>query len=153
MADKKEELCLDDTLLTDVPAEGEDYSLEEILAEYGGSRGQQLMRDVEAETNPGPEPALQQEETVSFTPVKQATPEKPQPPKKPAPPADPEAEEFQRTRDKLISQAVDLEALEAELPRAPRPISLEEVVGSTVDAVMEENKAGPLLEHRPCSPP
>ena len=146
----KDENNLYDTLTggTDVPAAEGDFSLEEILAEYGGSRGQQLMRDVEAEANPGPEPVFQQEDTVSFAPVKQAKPEKPQPPKKPDPPADPEAEEFQRTRNKLISQAVDLDALEAELPRAPRPISLEEVVGSTVDAVMEENKTGPLLERR-----
>ena len=35
MADKRDELRLDDTLLTDVPPEGEDYSLEEILAEFG----------------------------------------------------------------------------------------------------------------------
>ena len=142
----KDEKSLYDTLTdgTDVPAAEGDFSLEEILAEYGGSRGQRLMRDVEAEANPGPEPVFQQEDTAPFVPVKQ-------PPRKPAAPkapVDPEAEEFQRTRDKLISQAVDLEALEAELPRAPKPISLEEMVGSTVDAVMEENQAGPLLRPR-----
>jgi hypothetical protein len=40
---------------------------------------------------------------------------------------------------------VDLEKLEQELPQAPRPISLEEVVGTTVDAVMEETRE-PLLK-------
>ena len=38
MADKKDDLRLDDTLLTDVPPEGEDYSLEEILAEFSTQR-------------------------------------------------------------------------------------------------------------------
>ena len=141
----KDEKSLYDTLTggTDVPASEDSFSLEEILAEYGGGRERKLMRDVEAEANPGPEPAFQREDTASFTPVKR-------PQKEPASPktADPEADEFQRTRDKLISQAVDLEALEAELPRAPKPISLEEMVGSTVDAVMEETQAGPLLKPR-----
>lgn len=35
-----------------------------------------------------------------------------------------------------------------ELPRAPHPISMEEVVGRTVDEVMEEQEAGPLLRPR-----
>ena len=53
MADKKEELCLDDTLLTDVPAEGEDYSLEEILAEFSTRREPKLLTE---EPKPTPEP-------------------------------------------------------------------------------------------------
>ena len=66
----KDENNLYDTLTggTDVPAAEGDFSLEEILAEYGGSRGQQLMRDVEAEANPGPEPVFQQEDTAPFVP-------------------------------------------------------------------------------------
>ena len=40
---------------TDVP-ETEEFSLEEILAEYGGSRGQRLLRDVEREAAPPEEP-------------------------------------------------------------------------------------------------
>lgn len=139
----KDENNLYDTLTvgTDVPAAEDDFSLEEILAEYGGGREQQLMRDVEAEAAP---PDLRQD-TAAFTPVKAAMPERPAQPKAPE---DPETAEFQRTRDKLLSQAVDLAALEAELPHAPKPISLEDVVGSTVDAVMEEKAAGPLLEQR-----
>ena len=42
---------------------------------------------------------------------------------------------------------MDLEKLRRELPEQPRPISLEEVVGSTVDAVMEEQEE-PLLKPR-----
>ena len=34
---------------TDVPADSEDYSLEEILAEFGGSLEQTLLRDTEPE--------------------------------------------------------------------------------------------------------
>ena len=142
----KDEKSLYDTLTagTDVPASEDSFSLEEILAEYGGGRQRKLMRDVEAEVNPGPEPVFQQKDTAPFTPVKPTPPK----PARPRAPEAPEAATFQQTRDKLISQAVDLEALEAELPRAPRPISLEEMVGSTVDAVMEEAQAGPLLKPR-----
>ena len=109
---------------TDVPADG-DFSLEEILAEYGGGRKQQILRDVEARVNPGPEPVFQEEPA----PEREAPPAK-QPPEKPR------------------GRAGKAEAPEQELPPSPHPISLEEVVGSTVDAVMEENKAGPLLERR-----
>ena len=137
MAPKDEEKLYDET---GVPAEG-DFSLEEILAEYGGSLEQHMLRDVERELAEEAEPASQPESPA------------PEPQEKPAPPAeeppDPalEAERLrQEARDKLLAQAVDLEKLEKELPRAPRPISLEEVVGSTVDAVMEEQE--PLLRPR-----
>ena len=39
-----------------------------------------------------------------------------------------------------IERALDLEELEKDLPRPPRPVSLEEVVGSTVSAVIEEEQ-------------
>ena len=121
MADKKEGLRLDDALLTDVPPEGEDYSLEEILAEFGAG---QERRGGEQKMPARPEPER---------PAEPKTEKKPEP--------DPAlAAELarQEARDKLLAQAVDLEKLEKELPRAPRPISLEEVVGSTVDAVMDD---------------
>ena len=108
---------------TDVPADG-DFSLEEILAEYGGGRKQQILRDVEARVNPGPEPVFQEEPA----PEREAPPAK-QPPEKPR------------------GRAGKAEAPEQELPPSPHPISLEEVVGSTVDAVMEENRE-PLLRPR-----
>ena len=134
MADKKDELRLDDTLLTDVPPEGEDYSLEEILAEFGARQEPKLLTEEQrAERRPEPKPES-----------------KPEPKPEPAPEPDPAlAAELarQEARDKLLAQAVDLEKLEKELPRAPQPVSLEEVVGSTVDAVMEENQE-PLLKPR-----
>ena len=108
---------------TDVPADG-DFSLEEILAEYGGGRKRQILRDVEARVNPGPEPVFQEEPA----PEREAPPAK-QPPEKPR------------------GRAGKAEAPEQELPPSPHPISLEEVVGSTVDAVMEENRE-PLLRPR-----
>ena len=108
---------------TDVPADG-DFSLEEILTEYGGGRKRQILRDVEARVNPGPEPVFQEEPA----PEREAPPAK-QPPEKPR------------------SRAGKAEAPEQELPPSPHPISLEEVVGSTVDAVMEENRE-PLLRPR-----
>nr|WP_326185744.1 hypothetical protein [uncultured Oscillibacter sp.] len=143
---------------TDVPpAEGE-FSLEEILAEYGGSLEQQMLRGVERELEaetapPAPGPAsAPKSEPPKAAPPKRA--ERKAPGKRPAEAASPvpnparQAEQLrQEARDKLLAQAVDLEKLERELPRAPRPISLEEVVGSTVDAVMEEGNE-PLLRPR-----
>ena len=108
---------------TDVPADG-DFSLEEILAEYGGGRKRQILRDVEARVNPGPEPVFQEEPA----PEREALPAK-QPPEKPR------------------GRAGKAGAPEPELPPSPHPISLEEVLGSTVDAVMEENRE-PLLRPR-----
>lgn len=125
---------------TDVPAAEGDFSLEEILAEYGGSLEQHMLRDVERELEPQPAPKPEPKPEPQPEPKKAAPPEK-------APVPDPAAQAElarQEARDKLLAQAVDLEKLERELPHAPRPISLEEVVGSTVDAVMEEQE--PLLQ-------
>jgi len=82
------------------PLVEEAFCLEDILAEYGGSRGQMLMKDVE-----------------------RAVEDTPPPPKKKAEPD-----------------------ISRDLPKAPRPISLEQVVGHTVDAVMEEQE--PILQPR-----
>ena len=87
---------------TDVPPAQGDFSLEEILAEYGGSRGQVIIRDAERAMS-AEEPAPEPRET--------------EPPQ------------------------------EVELPRPPRPLSMEQVVGSTVDAVMSEREE-PLLSPR-----
>ena len=127
MASKQKDNQYDDAFLTDVPAGEEEFSLEEILAEYGGSRSQKLMEDVERTVEPPP--------AEEKTPAEK-TPEEP----------DPAEQTRARARDKLLAQAVDLEKLERELPRPPRPVSLEEVVGSTVEAVMEERE--PLLKPR-----
>ncbi|WP_295580694.1 hypothetical protein [uncultured Oscillibacter sp.] len=115
---------------TDVPAAEEEFSLEEILAEYGAGREEKLLRDVEEELAaeaPVPPPAA-----APPAPVPDPVPE-------PVPaPAEPTRQE---------ARTVDLEKLEEELPRPPRPVSLEEVVGCTVDAVMEEHQE-PLLKPR-----
>ena len=111
----------DDLLGGGVPPSGEEYSLEEILAEFGGGEERRLLRGTEAEDSP-PAPAAQT-----------APARKPQAPlteKKPA------------AKDPTAEKAAQ------ELPPAPRPIPLEEVVGSTVDAVMEENREEPLLKSR-----
>ena len=110
---------------TDVPADG-DFSLEEILAEYGGGR-QKLLRDVEAEAVPGPEPAFQETEAPAQKRAGRKHPEE--------------------KRDRPPAQETEPETVLEDLPQAPRPISLEEVVGSTVDAVMEEVQE-PLLRPR-----
>ena len=152
----KNEKDLYGTGTTGVPAAEEEYSLEEILAEYGGSLEQQMLRGVEQELEQpsGPEPqkaAPPPEEPQEKAPPAESAPEKAAPPEEPQEKAPDPAEQAelarQEARDKLLAQAVDLEKLERELPRAPRPISLEEVVGSTVDAVMEEGRE-PLLRPR-----
>jgi len=136
----KDEKSLYDTLSagTNVPAAEDDFTLEEILAEYGGSRGQVILRTAEQEpvTETKPEQPSPKKESVS--PVQSAAPKRLAQPQK----ADAaEAERLQQeARDKLLAQAVDLEKLEREVPREPRPITLEEVVGSTVDAVMGERE-------------
>ena len=113
--------------------EPEDFSLEDILAEYGGSRSQKLMEDVER--------SAQAQQIV------------PPPPDEPAPKrakksqtAPPEPTPREVARDRLLAQAVDLDKLDRELPLPPRPVSLEEVVGSTVSAVMEEQE--PIMKPR-----
>ena len=121
---------------TDVPPAEEAFSLEEILAEYGGGR-EKLMRDVEQAASAQAEPARKPEKA---------------PPASSAPAADPSKKPAEKAAASASggtsSKVVDLEAvLREELPRSPRPISLEEVVGSTVDAVMEE-EAEPLLEKK-----
>ncbi len=116
----------------------ENYSLEEILAEYGGSLENHLLRGTEPEASMGgapPEsqkassvPSAPPEETLS-APLPEAPKMPPQ--KKPSDPIQ-EAEQAARA---------DVEQLK--IPR-PRPVSLEDVVGSTVDAVMEETRE-PIL--------
>lgn len=104
---------------TDVPAVG-DFSLEEILAEYGGARQQKLLAEVETEANPGPEPVFQPQGKPKAPAVLEPT--------EPQPPLPPLTEE--------------------ELPPTPRPIPITEVMERTVDAVMEEQAEEPLLPPR-----
>ena len=92
-----------------------EFSLEDILAEYGNSREQKLMQAVEQEVN-GPEtdPAAQE----AMPEPKSVSEKLPEPVPEEIPSGEPDP---------------------ADLPPAPKPISLEEIVGSTVEAVMEEN--------------
>ena len=133
--------------LTGIPASEEEFSLEEILAEYGGSLEQTLLR----ETEPAPE---EKTDTVPAgrPPASEDRPEgearrsaPPQPgPEAPAAKTPESSEAAASPRGKAPPQ----EPLPPEIPKPPRPISLEEVVGSTVDAVMEEEQHEPLLRRR-----
>ena len=129
---------------TDVPPAEEEFSLEEILAEYGGGR-EKLMRDVEQaaslqeEPSEKPAPAASQEEARPASSQKTPVSAKKAPLQQQTPTPPPAQEK---------SKVVDLEEiLRGEIPRSPQPISLEEVVGSTVDAVMEEEEE-PLLKKK-----
>ena len=82
-----QEITKFDAPLTDVPPLAEDFSLEEILAEYGGSREQRIMEDVE-QTVRASEPALAPEEP-STPPPRRTAPKKPEP--KPGPQEPPPA--------------------------------------------------------------
>lgn len=156
---------------TDVPPDGE-FSLEEILAEYGTSREQKILRDVEETVSrevSEPEQAPQAPPAEESGPAPEEAPEKA--------PAEPESTEkpeeepqprrarrghgerhlpFRRAasapQEPQTHEAPEPEKeevpLEEALPRSPHPISLEEVVGSTVDAVMEEERREPLLRPR-----
>lgn len=173
---------------TDVPAESEDYSLEEILAEFGGSLEQTLLRGTEMEPEPEEPPAELTDEippppqpvpgrarplppesgaaparppaaekTATKKAVTEKTPAKAPPAEEaPAPAEDPEAEERISLEDILAdpdlhqpaAPTAELDILDMALPKAPRPVPLEDMVGSTVSAVMEETAEEPLLPPR-----
>ncbi|MBP3485894.1 MAG: hypothetical protein J6J81_03545, partial [Oscillospiraceae bacterium] len=65
MADRNGKSGYDDVLdqardlIRDADGAGEEFSLEEILAEYGGGRERQLLRDVEEEAA-APEPEAEE---------------------------------------------------------------------------------------------
>lgn len=113
------------------PETVEEFSLEDILAEYGGGCGNKLMRDVERELNP-----LEQARPKEDTPLP-ATPKEPKPPK--------EAKLPKQKAPAKLKKRKEPPPPEPELPREPKPVSLETVVNSTVSAVMEENQE-PLLQ-------
>lgn len=116
------------------PAPEEDYTLEEILAEYGGSLEHHLLRETGTPEVPIPEPPAAPMEPAA-KPEAQPAPEPPaEAPPPPEPPKDPIRE---------AEQAAEADVARLNIPH-PRPISLEDVVGSTVDAVMEEARE-PIL--------
>ncbi|MEI3361924.1 MAG: hypothetical protein V8R75_04745 [Oscillospiraceae bacterium] len=120
--------------LTGVPASGEEFSLEEILAEYGGSLEQVLLRETEEATG---EEAASREASALPTPTPPAAEKQtvPSPAAQAAAPAPKES-------------APEESAGEPEIPPPPHPITLEDVVGVTVDTVMEEGRREPFLSPR-----
>lgn len=112
-----------------------EFSLEDILAEYGSSREQKLMEDVERATEQMSKPLPLKEEPLSpkeEPPVSERVADVP-----------PQKELLRELKPEPESEPEP----QLELPPSPRPISLEEVVGNTVDAVMEERneQAGVVL--------
>ena len=129
----------------DTPPSDENYTLEEILAEYGSSRQQKIMEEVERETAPA-EPD---------TP-KAPAPEQPSAPKptETAPSPTPKSA-MARWEERIASAALEQDGEDpladdsdpeeeprtddGPEPEATRFLSLEELVGTTVGAVMEEH--------------
>ena len=91
MAEEHSIKNLDHTLThTDVPASDEEFSLEEILAEYGGSLEQQLLRQAEAEAEPPEEAEPRQAEPPEEAEPRQAEPPKEAEPRQAEPPEEAE---------------------------------------------------------------
>ena len=118
----------------DLSAREEEFSLEDILAEYGSSREQRLMEDVEraAEQTTAPTAPKQEPSAEEEAPQQEQPPIPQPPPEKSSEPAKPSVRKKEPPKPAPKS--------EPELPPVPKPISLEDVVGSTIDAVMEERK-------------
>ena len=136
------------------PSPEEDYSLEDILAEYGGSLEDHLLQGAAPAAGDGTEPSP----PPPAEPEAEAAPGAPEPPpdapepspepteaKAPPPPV-PEPPPGKTDPLQEAERAAQANVEKLKLPR-PRPISLEDVVGSTVEAVMEEAKE-PVLPPR-----
>lgn len=164
MAPKDEKNQYDDDFLTEARqlawdesalSDGEDFSLEEILAEYGGGTERKILRDAERETvlrSTGGKPvekAAEQvpadERTISLPNLKgkrsAASGTAPAEARKETKPAE------KRSAAPKPTQAPEKDLL-ADLPKPPRPVTLEDVVGRTVDAVKEEQSMELLPERR-----
>lgn len=134
MSDKQDELDLRGVLLTDVPPEGEEYSLEEILAEFGGGETPEPLTAA-LQKAPPEEERTELEPEVPSGGAEQTPPE-------------PEEKKEETGGPEIAGEVPDpAEPPAEELPTPPKPVSLEEVVGSTVDAVMGDRRE-PLLRPR-----
>ena len=137
----------------DVSPSDEEYTLEEILAEYGSSRQQKILEEVDRELQP---------ETAEEKPAPPAEPAREEPAGEEAPEAAPpkSAKALWAMRMAAAEQAREAEeapeAVPEEEPEEPdkepeeepeesRFLSLEELVGTTVGAVMEKHRE-PLLK-------
>ncbi len=117
------------------PAEEDAFSLEEILAEYGGGTREKLLAELERAV---PEEAKPEGGHPDDAPA----PEPPAPPKQEIPAAETEQELHTELEERIAEEtAAETKRLREQLPPAPRPISMEDVVSRTVDSVMEEQTA------------
>lgn len=138
MTPKEDKNLYGDAADTDVLADG-DFSLEEILAEYGGGRKQKLLSELEQsaaeEVLQAPEIPEPDPQTIPKPGIPGPEDSSDHPPEEIPENAQPMSEkDARRTVEELLAEA------EAEaLPRAPRPISMEDVVRQTVDEVIDES--------------
>lgn len=144
----------DDNNLNVPSAPEEDYSLEDILSEYGEGMEQRLLRsaasppDAPEEARETPPEEIPEPTTPKNTP-KPPPAEAAEPlPKEVSVPAE-EAPAEARTAPAAVEEAPSPEppAVSGPAPRS-QSITLEDVVGSTVDAVMEERKETPPPKRR-----
>lgn len=152
---KETENRIDNAGLWDVPPSDETFTLEEILAEYGSSRQQKIMEEAERAVS---------SETAEPVPsaVREAVPtEAPKPSS--APPTEPEGAErparlsARALWERRIAMAAQTaaedeaeptpEASPTDEPEVSRLLTLEDLVGTTVNAVMEEQRE-PLVKRK-----
>ena len=163
MSPKDQKTGYDPLNETDVPPAEGDFSLEEILAEYGGGR-KKIFKEVEEIVFQADQKQERPEVQEIREPLFHRPPEPSvslNAPPIPSPPAPETAEREVQPKEEPPEEAppkgtaapetmecLDLSArFQQDLPEPPRPISLEEVVSDTVDSVMEE-KQEPLLENK-----
>ena len=130
----------------DTPPSEEDYTLEEILAEYGSSRQQKILEEVEQALQP-PEESTSAAEPESEPPAPPKSAKELWEERMAAEESETEAlpeEAAESSDEELPNEEAADEELPAEEPEATHFWSLEELVGSTVGAVMEERQE-PLL--------
>ena len=116
----------------------EEFTLEDILAEYGGGRGNKLMRDVEQELNPLEQARPKAEQPLPATPKHEPAPD---------PEPEPEPKQKQKPKVKFKRKEAPPPEPEPEFPKEPTPITMKEMVNNTVTAVIEESRE-PVLEPR-----
>lgn len=137
-------------LLRDLDGGADTYSLEEILAEYGHGGVEDLTLPEEQEAKAATEPAQEPVREQKAAPAPKPVPEEPRRETKASEPefqeSPEEPEEAEEPQEE--EQVPDLEVIlpEEALPRPPRPISVEEVVGRTVESLMAEPE--PLKEKK-----
>lgn len=126
----------------DVPPAEEDYTLEEILAEYGSSRQQKILEEVDRAVEPETAGESRQKEPLSA--LEESHGQTSAPPRT--------ARELWSRRMAAAAQKEDLDSAAGdgpeetgEEPEESHFLSLEELVGTTVGAVMEEHRE-PLLK-------